>query len=152
MNLAETVQRLLCVSEDYFSALFEASDLDVDDFSDAFLVILYVFDAFVILDDPTDSKVDTAEDNFFLDVFDESQYLGVNFESVYIYKISVNEPVTNALPSIAQDFMVQFCGALVDLPAFSHVVHDLLVEDIQLSHFLVYLWQVLDVLGRILDH
>lgn len=48
--------------------------------------------------------------------------------------------------------MVEFGSALVYLATFSHVVHDLLVEYVELPHFLVDLGEVLDVLTGVLDH
>lgn len=48
--------------------------------------------------------------------------------------------------------MVKFSCALVDFAVLGHVVDDLLVEDVHLSHSLVDQWKELDVLGSILNH
>lgn len=48
--------------------------------------------------------------------------------------------------------MVQLRQALVDLAALAHIVDDIFVEHVHLTHFLVDLRQVLDVLRSVLDH
>lgn len=150
--LADYVERLLDVLEDDLAALLEASDLHLDDLADASLVVSEVLDALVVLDDARHAEVQAAEYDSLLDVLDEGQDVGVDVECAHIGDVSVNESIANALPGVAEYFVVQLGQALVNLAALTHIVNDVLVEHVHLPHLLVDLWQVLHILRSILNH
>lgn len=150
--LADDVERLLDVLEDDLATLLEASDLHLDDLADASLVVSEVLDALVVLDDARHAEVQAAEYDSLLDVLDEGQDVGVDVECADIGDVSVNESIANALPGVAEYFVVQLGQALVNLAALTHIVNDVLVEHVHLPHLLVDLRQVLHVLRSVLNH
>ena len=152
VDLTNCVERLLSISKDDLSSLLEASYLDFDYLSNAFLVVLDISDALVVLDDPRDTEVEAAEHDPLLDVLDEGQNICVYLESIDVDDVSVDEAVSNAFAGVCQNLMVQLGRALVDLASLGDVVNDFLVEHVHLAHLLVDLRQVFHVLGCVLDH
>lgn len=152
MALADDVQGLLHVLEHDFAALLEACHLHLDDLADALLIVAEILDAFIILNEARDAKVQAAEDDSLLNVLDEGKDVRVNVERVHICDVSIDEAVADAFPGIAENLVVQLRGALIYFTAFANVIDDLLVEDVHLPHSLIDLWEILDVLSRVLDH
>ena len=76
----------------------------------------------------------------------------MDFQRVHVGDVSVNKSIGDALSRVRQNLVVQFGCALVDFATFGHVVNDLLVEDVKLSHLLVDLGKILDILSCVLDH
>ena len=152
MILCNVVQWLFNISKDNFATLFEACHLNTHDFTDTLFIFFDILDAFVIFDHSGDAEVQTAKDNFLLNVFNKSQDICVDFESANFVNISVNEAVTNALSSVTEYLMVQFSGALVNFSSFSDVIHYFLVKHIHFAHFFIHLRKERHVLRRILNH
>ena len=71
MALADDVQRLLGIAEDYLAAGLEAHHLDGDDLADLPVVVPEVSDACLVLYDACHTQIQTAEDDSGLDVLDE---------------------------------------------------------------------------------
>ena len=86
----------------------------------------------------------------FLDILDEREDLRVHFQRVHVSDVSINEPVCDAFPRVRQNLVVQLCRALINFATLGDVVNDLLVEDVELSHLLVDLREVLHILSRVL--
>lgn len=152
MILADHVEGLFKVMQNYFTRLFKACHLHLHYVSDALFIVLDIFDALIILDHSRDTEVQTAKDDSLLDVLDKCQNVCINLERTRVYDIPVYEAITNALSGVAQDLVVKLGRALVYLASFSDVVDNFLVEDIHASHFLIHLWKVLYVLSCILYH
>ena len=150
--LADHVEGLFKVMQDYFARLFKACHLHLHYVSDALFIVLDIFDALVVLDHSRDTQVQTAKDNSLLDVLDKCQNICINLKRACVNDVPVYEAIANALSGIAQDLVVQLGRALVYLASFGDVVDDFLVEDIHASHFLIHLWKVLYVLSCILYH
>lgn len=152
MTLTNDVEWLLNILENNLAAFLEARHLHLDYLSDAPLVVSEVLDALIVLDDARDAEVEAAEDDSLLDVLDESEDVGVDVEGADVRDVSVDEAVPDALAGVTQDLVVQLSQALVYFATFAHVVDYVLAEYVHLAHLLVDLWQVLYVLGSVLDH
>lgn len=77
--LAELINWLFDELQNDLSGLLKSSNLNFNDISDAFEVVFYIFDAFIILNDSRYTKIKTAEDNFLLNILDESLNVRVYF-------------------------------------------------------------------------
>ena len=139
MTLAYDIQWLLNVLKNYLARFFKTCDLHFDNFTNTFLVFLYISDAVVILDHSRDTKVEAAKYDSVLYILDKGQDVGVDLKIVHVQDIAIDESIANTFPGITQDLVIKLCGAftLVDLAIFCDVVNDLLVEDVHSSHFFI---------------
>ena len=100
MTLTYYVEWLFNILEDYFTTLFEASDLDFDYFTNATFIVSEILDTLVILDDTRDSEIKATKDDTLLDIFDEGKDIRVNIESADIRYVSVYESVSNTFSGV----------------------------------------------------
>ena len=98
--LTDDVEGLLFILQYNFTVLFEACDLNFDYISDAFPIVFDVPDAIIILYHTWYSEVETAENDFLLDVFDERLDISIDADGCHIFNISIDEWVTNTFAGI----------------------------------------------------
>lgn len=106
MTLAYHVQRLFEVMEHNLSRLLKACHLYFDYVSNALFVILYILNAFVVLNHSGDTQIQTAKHYPLLYILNKGQNIGIFLESAHINNISIDKPIANALSAIAQDLMI----------------------------------------------
>ena len=150
--VADHIQWLLKVMENYLTRFLKPCDLNFNDVSNTFLVFFDILDAFVIFDHTWDSKIQTAEHNSFLYVLHKGKDIRIDFKCAHINDVSVDESISIALPCITEDLVVELGCALINFTAFCHIINDIFLKDIHASHLLIHLWQVLHILCCILNH
>ena len=138
--VADHIQWLLKVMENYLTRFLKPCDLYFNDVSNAFLVFFDILDAFVIFDHTWDSKIQTAENNSFLYVLHKGKDIRIDFECAHINNVSVDESISIALPCITEDLVVELGCALINFTAFCHIINDIFLKDIHASHLLIHLW------------
>lgn len=145
-------QRPFVVAKDNLSVALKSADLDFDDFTNCFSVVADVFQTFIVLNYAGNPEVEAAEHDSALNVLYKSLDVSVDLQVLHIRNVLVDETIADAFASVAQNFVVKFGCALVDLSVLDQVVHDVLVKNVEFPHFLVDQRQELDVLRCVLDH
>jgi hypothetical protein len=146
MTLTNYVERLLDVLKDYLATLLKTCHLHFDYFSNAFFVLFDIADAFVILDDSRNSKVEATEEYSLLDVFYECKDVSVNFQIVDIENITVYKAIANTFSTIAKNFVVKLCSALVNFTILSYVINQIFIKKVHTPHLFIHLWQKMYIL------